>query len=95
MLLPYLGRALRAIKAWVCKYIVHDRPDEWASVDIYYLGSLGVVIRERDERIPEGSSPFFEWVKGKLFGYGDHDVDECVIGCLSVVVDETSGENCG
>ena len=73
--LPY---AVKVIEAWGCQWRVSDRSDEWADFSIYIDDAVGQVLTELDDLIPEGSTPFFEWAKGKLFGYGDKQINEHV-----------------
>lgn len=74
----HLPLALEHIVLKDCQYWVDEQSDsdEWVDVYIYVLANMGQVIQELWLLMSaeEESTALFEWVKGKLFGYGNAEI---------------------
>ena len=82
----HVQEVIETIRQSGCNYRINERsePDEWADVDIFAYPSLAMVREEMIRLMPSEPTPFFEWAKGKWFGYSDNHIDAYLRGCFSI-----------
>jgi hypothetical protein len=71
-----------------CKFLVSELPYGWVDLSIYVLDSVPLIYADLVRLKPGQTSPLFEWAIGKLYGYGDEQVDAHILSLQAPVGDE-------